>query len=261
VIYEKDFVLLHSKSNNPGIRRFMTNEKITVEVCANSIESALAGQSGGAVRIELCDNLAEGGVTPSLETIRQAREALNIQLYVIIRPRGGNFVYDEAEFETMKQNIRLCGEVGCDGVVIGMLTPQGEVDIPRCAELVRLARTFSMSVTFHRAFDCCRDQFQSLDDIIRLGCDRILTSGGKNSAPEGAPVIRQLIEQAAGRVRIMPGAGITMDTIAELVRITGLKEFHGTFQSDYAGKFLTDVNKVKKVIQIANNTNEYETIL
>jgi copper homeostasis protein len=237
----------------------MTNEKITVEVCANSIESALAGQSGGAVRIELCDNLAEGGVTPSLEEIREARKALNIQLYVIIRPRGGDFVYDDAEFERMKQNIRLCGEAGCDGIVIGMLTPQGNVDTRRCAELIRIARTFSMGVTFHRAFDGCSDQFQSLDDIIHLGCNRILTSGGKNSAPEGAPVIKQLMDRAAGRISIMPGAGITVSTIAELVRITGLKEFHGTFQSNYAGKWFTDVNKVKEVIKIANNINSYET--
>jgi len=233
----------------------MTKQKITVEVCANSIESALAGQSGGAVRIELCENLAEGGVTPSLEQIRQARNGLNIPLYVIIRPRGGDFIYDDAEFERMKQNIRLCGENKCDGVVIGMLTPRGEVDTHRCTELIRIAREFSMGVTFHRAFDCCSDLFQSLEDIINLGCDRILTSGGKNSAPEGAPVIKQLIDRAAGKISIMPGAGITVENILELVRITGLKEFHGTFQSNFAGKLITDTNKVKEVIRIANTIN------
>ena len=231
----------------------MIKEKIVVEVCANSIESALAGQSGGAVRIELCDNPAEGGLTPSLECIRRARNGLNIQLYVLIRPREGDFVYDDPEFEKMKQDIRLCGESGCDGVVVGMLTPQGTVDTHRCAELIQTARKFSMGVTFHRAFDCCSDLFQSLEDIIGLGCDRILTSGGKNSAPEGAPVIKQLIDQAAGRIRIMPGAGIRIENVLELVRITGLKEFHGTFQSHYAGKWLTDTNKVKELIRMVNS--------
>ena len=229
----------------------MTNKKITVEVCANSIESALAGQAGGAVRIELCDNLPEGGTTPALEQIQRARNVLNIQLYVIIRPRGGDFIYNDVEFETMKRDIYRCGEAGCDGVVIGILTPQGDVDVDRCAELIQIARNFSMGVTFHRAFDCCRDQFQSLEDIIHLGCDRILTSGGKISAPEGAAVIKQLIDRAAGRISIMPGAGITVENISELVRITGLKEFHGSFQSN----LLTDANKVKEVIRIANNKN------
>ena len=234
-------------------------EKITVEVCANSVESALSGQSGGAVRIELCDNLAEGGLTPSPEQIQRARKGLHIQLYVIIRPRGGDFVYNDADFETMKQSIRMCGEIGCDGVVIGLLTPQGTVDTRRCAELIQMARLFSMGVTFHRAFDACRDLFQSLEEIIHLGCDRILTSGGKNSAPEGAWMIKQLIDRAAGRIHIMPGAGISVENIVELVRITGLKEFHGSFQSRDAGEWLTDANKVKEVIQRANNINFYET--
>ena len=230
-------------------------QKIAVEVCANSVKSALSGQSGGAVRIELCDNLAVGGLTPPLEQIQQARNGLHIQLYVIIRPREGDFIYNDTEFEMMKQSIRMCGETGCDGVVIGMLTPQGGIDTHRCAELIQIARDFSMGVTFHRAFDCCIDLFHSLDAILCLGCDRILTSGGKNSAPEGAWVIKQLIDRAAGRISIMPGAGITVSTIAELVRITGLKEFHGSFQSDFAGELFTDADKVKEVIRIANSIN------
>ena len=238
----------------------MTNEKITVEVCANSLESVLAGQAGGAVRIELCTNSEEGGITPSLVQIQRVRMAVDIQLYILIRPRIGDFIYDVGEFERMKQIIQLCGAMGCDGVAVGMLTPQGAVDTRRCAELIRMARDFAMGVTFHRAFDCCSDQFQALEDIINLGCDRILTSGGRRSAPEGAAVIKQLIDRAAGRISIMPGAGITDENIAELVRTTGLKEFHGTFQHFYAGKLLTDTNKVKEVIRIANNINSYETI-
>jgi len=241
-------IFLYFYTQNPS-SFFMTTEKITLEVCANSVESALAGQAGGAVRIELCDNLAVGGVTPPLEQIQLTRKSVDIQLYVIIRPRGGDFVYDNVEFETMKRDVQLCGEEGCDGVVIGILTPNGDIDTRRCAELIQIARKFSMGVTFHRAFDCCRDQFQSLEDIINLGCDRILTSGGKNSALEGAAVIKQLIDRAAGRISIMPGAGITVENISELVRITGLKEFHGSFQSN----LLTDTNKVKEVISIANN--------
>ena len=237
----------------------MTNEKITVEACANSILSALAGQAGGAVRIELCDNLEEGGLTPSLDKIQQARKVLTIQLYVIIRPRGGDFVYTKAEFKRMKRDVRLCGTAGCDGVVVGILTSQGDVDTRRCAELIRIAREFSMGVTFHRAFDASRDLFQSLEDIIHLGCDRILTSGGKPSAPKGAAVIKRLIKRAAGRISIMPGAGITVENCAKLIRTSGLKELHGSFQSNYAGMQFTDTSKVKAIIKIANNINPYET--
>jgi copper homeostasis protein len=210
--------------------------KLLVEVCADSVSSALAAQSAGAHRIEFCANLPEGGTTPSPAQIRIARELLDIKLYVLIRPRGGDFLYDDTEFETMKSDIHYCGENGCDGVVIGMLFPDGKVDKERTGELIRIARHYSMGVTFHRAFDRSADLFQSLENIIDLGCERILTSGGYDTAVEGAEMIRRLIEQANDRIVIMPGAGITPENACALIQKTGLKEIHGTFRSPYPSK-------------------------
>jgi copper homeostasis protein len=218
---------------------------INIEVCSNSVRSAIAAQEGGAYRVEFCDNLIEGGTTPSIAQIRMVRKFPDIKLNVIIRPRGGDFLYDDLEFEIMKSEIVMCGETGCDGVVIGLLNPDGSIDIVRTKELVEIARQYDMSVTFHRAFDRCNDLFKGLEDVIKTGCDRILTSGGKNSALEGAGNIRKLIEQAGNRIIIMPGAGITENNIAELVKQTGLKEFHGSFRSAYPGKmeyFNTEMN-------------------
>ncbi len=209
---------------------------INVEVCSNSVRSAIAAQEGGACRVEFCDNLVEGGTTPSLAQIQTARKLLTINLNIIIRPRGGDFLYDDLEFEIMKSEIRMCGETGCDGVVIGLLNPDGTIDISRTKELVEIARQYGMSVTFHRAIDRCNDIFKGLENVINTGCDRILTSGGKNSALEGAENIRKLIELAGNRIVIMPGAGITENNIAELVKKTGLKEFHGSFRSSYSSK-------------------------
>ena len=209
---------------------------IKVEVCVDSVKSALIAQSAGSYRVEFCNNLSEGGTTPSIAQIEIARKLLHIKLYVIIRPRGGDFLYDDVEFEIIKSDIHHCGKIGCDGVVIGMLNADGSVDKNRCKELVYTAHSYSMGVTFHRAFDCSRNLFEAMEDIISLGCERILTSGGKNSAPEGASVIRQLIQQAGDRIIIMPGAGITLENAADLVRQTGLKELHGTFKSHFPSK-------------------------
>ena len=209
---------------------------LKLEVCSNSVRSCLAAQEGGAYRVELCDNLAEGGTTPSLAQIQIARKLLNIKLNVIIRPRGGDFLYDNLEFDIMKSEIELCGEAGCDGVVIGLLNPDGSVDTVRTKILVEIAHKYGMSVTYHRAFDRCNDLFKGLEDVIGTGCNRILTSGGKDTALEGAGIIRKLIEQAGNRIIIMPGSGITENNIAELVKQTGLTEFHGSFRSAYPGK-------------------------
>jgi len=241
---------------------------ITLEVCANSAQSAIEGQKGGAVRVELCDNLEEGGTTPALSQIQFVRELVDIQLNTIIRPRGGDFLYSDLEFEIMKQDIHVCGKTKCDGVVFGILNSDGSIDKKRNSELVDIARRYGMSVTFHRAFDRCKDLFQSLEDIIELGCNRILTSGGMRTAPEGSEIIKQLITQSNGRISIMPGGGITENNIAGLVKETGLKEFHGSFRSKYRGKMdyisttfgneeefttlQTDTEKVKKAIENAN---------
>ncbi len=240
---------------------------ISLEVCADSLTSIYAAEAGGANRIELCANLYEGGTTPCLAQIKQAKAKTKLKLNVIIRPRGGDFLYNNDEFELMKNDIATCGEIGCNGVVIGMLNADGTIDKERCAELIKIARTYGMEVTFHRAFDRSSDLFKALEDVIELGCERILTSGGEDTAPKGAPTIKKLVEQANERIIIMPGAGITESNIGELVRQTGLKEFHGTFRSSYPSKMkyinslfvkeynylYTDENKVKEAIKNANS--------
>lgn len=242
---------------------------IKLEVCSNSVQSSIEAQKGGAIRVELCDNLAEGGTTPALSQIELTRELINIELNVIIRPRGGDFLYNDIEFQSMKRDIHHCGKAKCDGVVIGILNKDGSIDKNRNLELIKIAKEYSMSVTFHRAFDRCKDLYESLEDIIYLGCDRILTSGGRKTALEGKDVIKKLIEQAENRIIIMPGSGITENNISELVASTNLKEFHGTFKDTYKGNMeyitdklgtfdeeysivMTNREKVKKAIENAN---------
>ncbi|WP_029906531.1 copper homeostasis protein CutC [Prevotella sp. 10(H)] len=227
---------------------------ITLEVCANSAQSAINAQKGGAIRVELCDNLSEGGTTPSYSQIEAVRQHIDIQLNILIRPREGDFLYSDLEFEIMKRDIMCCGNLECDGVVFGILNPDGSIDKKRNKELVDIAKEYGMSVTFHRAFDRCADLFDSLEDIIELGCDRILTSGGMQTALEGKEILRQLIGQADDRIIIMPGGGITEINISELVNATGLKEFHGSFRSRYTGGM-----KYKSPVFI-NQDEEYSTL-
>ncbi|MBM3405162.1 MAG: copper homeostasis protein CutC [Bacteroidetes bacterium] len=200
----------------------MKNYKI--EICAAHIQSAIAAQEGGASRIELCDNLYEGGTTPSYATIKLARAKLNIGLNVMIRPRGSDFCYSDDEFDIMKEDIAACKELGADGVVFGILLPNGNVDIERTRQLVEIARP--LSVTFHRAFDMTPDPFRALEEIIRAGIDRILTAGQANTVPEGLNLIIQLAEKAGDRIIIMPGSGINEQNIREIRDKTGASEFH-----------------------------------
>ena len=249
----------------------MSIDEKRLEICVDSVESALTAQNAGAYRVEFCDNLIEGGTTPSYGQLKIAKERLHIKLYVIIRPRGGNFLYSDTEFEIMKEDIRKCGEIGCDGVVIGILHSDGSIDRERTAQLVDIARSYSMGVTFHRAFDRCNDLLAGLEDVIDAGCERILTSGGKNSAPEGVVVIKRLIEEAGERITIMPGAGLTPENIAEVAESTGAVEFHGTFRSLFNGEmeylnsdmtgeekentgFHTDPEKVRKALSAIIST-------
>lgn len=204
----------------------MSKDDITLEICAGSLHSALAAQEGGADRVELCDNLEEGGTTPGYGTLSRTRDLLHIRLYPIIRPRGGDFLYDDAEFEVMCRDIGICRQLGCNGVVIGMLTQDGGVDVKRTRLLAELA--FPMGVTFHRAFDRSRDPFAALEDIIGTGCERILTSGQRPTAPEGAVLIARLVEKAGDRIAIMAGAGVREENIGELVKRTGAREYHST---------------------------------
>jgi copper homeostasis protein len=197
-----------------------------LEIAANSVASALAAQEGGAGRVELCTALELGGLTPSRAQIALAREHLHIPLYVLIRPRAGDFLYSELECETMRRDIEVCVALGCDGVVIGALDADGGVDVARCRTLIAAAG--SLGVTFHRAFDLSREPTQALEDIVTLGCERILTSGTQASAPDGAALIRELVVQAAGRLVVMPGAGVTAQNIAALAAATGAHEFHAS---------------------------------
>lgn len=200
------------------------SDQITVEICVNSAISAIEAQKGGANRVELCENLWEGGTTPSAGTITIARKHLTIQLFVIIRPRGGDFLYSDDEFEVMKHDILTAKQLGADGIVTGILTADGRVDIPRMKELKELAAP--LPITFHRAFDMVADPYQALEDCIALGMDRILTSGLEKSAIEGMELIAELVQKAAGRIRIMPGSGINEKNVHKLVQNTGVKEVH-----------------------------------
>lgn len=197
---------------------------MTLEICANSLASALAAQRGGAQRIELCENLNEGGTTPSYGTIKRVRELLDIKVYVLIRPRAGDFLYSDEEFAIIKEDIKICKQLGCDGVVLGLLDKDGNIDKERTKELARLAGP--MGVTFHRAFDCSNDALKALEDVIDCGCERILTSGMRNTAIDGASLLKTLIQQAADRIAIMPGSGINEENIIELKEITRAKEYH-----------------------------------
>ncbi len=203
-----------------------------LEICANSFDSALAAERGGADRIELCENLNEGGTTPSHGTISLTTRQLNIPVYVLIRPRAGNFVYSDEEFNIMKADVEHCKALGCQGVVIGLLKPDGTVDRQRTAELVRLAQP--MGVTFHRAFDGVPEISQALEAIIESGCERILTSGLHNTAMEGAAVIRELRTLAGGRIKILAGSGVNPENITELARLTMADEFHSSAKENLA---------------------------
>ena len=197
-----------------------------LEVIAFNIESCLLAQKSGAHRIELCDNPGEGGTTPSFGFIKEARSVVNIELFPIIRPRGGDFLYSEVDFKIMKEDISVCKKMGCDGVVLGMLKEDGSIDTQRTTQLVELA--YPMSVTFHRAFDRAYHPYEALENIIDCGCERILTSGQKPTALEGISLIAALIKKAENRIIIMPGSGLRADNIKEIAQLSGATEFHSS---------------------------------
>jgi copper homeostasis protein len=210
----------------------MSVPALLLEICAGSVTSCLAAQEGGASRVEFCDNLLEGGTTPSYGAIASARERLQIALNVIIRPRGGDFLYSDIEFDVMERDILACKKLGVDGVVIGLLTADGDIDVIRTRALVELARP--MQVTFHRAFDVARDPFKALEDVISTGCNRLLTSGQEANALDGAALISKLRVAAGERLVVMPGAGVRLNNIAQLVAETGCIEFHTSGRAPFA---------------------------
>lgn len=239
---------------------------LTLEICANGVKSAIAAQNGGANRIELCTNLLEGGTTPSYGIIEWCTNNLAIEVWPIIRPRGGDFVYSKEEFETILIDINYAKQVGCTGIVVGILNQQANVDIERCAEIIAMA--YPMPVVFHRAFDRCANLESALTQIIDLGFVRVLTSGGKSNAYDGRFTIANLVKQAAGKIEIMPGAGITAGNLVEIAEITKATSFHTTAKSlvnndpSFASSLITtidyshqetDVAKVKELKNILNS--------
>ena len=237
-----------------------------LEICAGSVESAIAARDGGAQRIELCAALEVGGVTPSAGLIAEARKVEGLILNVIIRPRGGDFLYNEHEAACMEQDIHTCRQLGVDGVVIGALTAEGDIDTMLCKRLIAAAD--GMSVTFHRAFDMCRDPRKALEELISIGCDRVLTSGQAATVMAGVPLLKELVEQADGRIIIMPGCGVNSGNAAEILNATGATEIHasarksvgsgmlfrhsgvsmGNPDSDEYARKETDVNEVRAII-------------
>ncbi len=246
--------------------------EILIEACVTSAQSALNAEEGGALRVELVDNLIEGGTTPSAGTIIELRKRLNIGLFVMIRPRGGDFCYSDLEFEIMKEDVLTARKLGADGVVAGILLPDGNIDFERMGILRELAGPIGF--TCHRAFDMTVDKFLALEDLVSLGIDRVLTSGGKHKAPEGKELIRELIGRAASRITIMPGSGVNEESIADLRDHTGASEFHVTGRSLYPGRMLfrnpdismgdntavpeyeqwmTDPARIRKIVELANS--------
>jgi len=200
------------------------NSKILVEVCVDSVGSAMAAERGGASRVELCSSQLEGGVTPSAGLIEKTRASVSLPVHVMIRPRGGDFCYDGYEFETMQRDIELAKSLRADGVVLGILTIEGRVNIPQTQELARLARP--LAVTFHRAFDMTADLFQALEDLCSVGVNRVLTSGAEQTCLLGSRTIAQLVEKSQGRIVVMPGSGIKPENARRLVVETGANEIH-----------------------------------
>ena len=206
------------------------NQKRILEICANSAASCVEAEAGGAARVELCAGIPEGGTTPSYGEIRMAKELTShIDINVIIRPRGGDFLYTPAEIQSMLYDIELAKQLGVHGVVFGCLTKEGDVDVPLLNKLVAASKP--LSVTFHRAFDVCRDPFEALEQIITAGCDRILTSGQQQDAVKGIPLLAELVQRAAERLIIMPGCGVRENNIAQIEQETGAKEFHTSARS------------------------------
>lgn len=207
-----------------------------LEICCDSVESAILAMNSGADRIELCDNLPEGGTTPSYGTIIAARDKLKIKLHILIRPRNGDFLYTDSEIDIMMKDIELCRKNGIDGIVTGILNADGSVDTGRTSDLIKAAG--GMSVTFHRAFDLCNDPVQGLEDVISTGASRLLTSGQHNKAVEGTGLISQLVKLAGDRIIIMPGSGLDDSNIEQIAINTGACEYHMTARKEVVSGML-----------------------
>lgn len=223
--------------------------KDQIEICCGSIQSAANAKAGGAVRVELCQGLVEGGTTPSPATIQYAAHELGLQVFVLVRPRGGDFCYNELEIKTMEEDVTFCKKAGAAGIVVGCLHPDGTIDTELTRRFVELSAP--LPVTFHRAFDECAEPLKALEQIIDCGCKRILTSGCKPTAMEGSEMLQQLVEQANGRITILAGSGVTPENAAALREKTGAPEIHGSCKiTRIDGAFETDTEQVRKLLEV-----------
>ena len=247
------------------------NQSLTLEVCVDSVESALAAERGGAHRVELCSSLFDGGVTPSAGLIATVRQTISIGLHVMIRPRGGDFCYSNDEFQIMQRDILMAKQLGADGVALGILDLDGKVEVDRTRQLVDLAAP--LKVTYHRAFDMSSDLFASLRDLQTIGVHCVLTSGGKESAAEGADTLKRLVEAASDTIAIMAGCGIEDHNVSTLIERTGVREIHASLKSPIPSpmryrndrismgaergreyqRFVVDHQKVQRLLQAASN--------
>lgn len=219
-----------------------------IEICCGSIQSAANAKAGGAVRIELCQGLVEGGTTPSPATIDYAVKELGLQVFVLVRPRGGDFCYNELEIKTMEEDVAFCKKAGAAGIVVGFLHPDGSIDTVLTRRFVELSAP--LPVTFHRAFDECADPMNALEQIIDCGCARILTSGCKPTAMEGAEMLQKLVKQADGRIKILAGSGVTPENAAALREKTGVEEIHGSCKITRPdGAWETDKQQVRELLE------------
>ena len=236
--------------------------KAVLEVCAFNIQSCIIAERAGAVRVELCDNPLEGGTTPSYGTIRQVRERIAIQLYPILRPRSGNYFYDEEELAILQKDIAICKELGCDGISVGVATIDATIDTERLKRIVEWA--YPMRVTCNRAFDGTPDPFEALEALVACGCERVLTSGQKSAAPHAGAVLQELVAQAGNRIIVMPGAGINSSNIKQLREACNAVEFHASARkvqpnpltyintqiSDYGNVYVADEAEVRSMVSI-----------
>ena len=219
-----------------------------LEVCANSYESAINAEKGGAHRIELCENLSVGGLTPNFELAKKVINELNIPVFILIRPRGGNFIYSNEEFEQIKKDIILFKKIGCKGIVSGILTKNKKLDINKTKELIKLSRP--LEFTFHRAFDEVLNPINVLHQLIKLRADRILTSGQKKTAIDGIELIKKLINISNNTIKIMPGSGINSTNILEINKLN-INEIHGSFsKSSKNNKKSSDINEISSCIKL-----------
>ncbi len=255
----------------------MKRNEFEIEICANSLQSVIEAEIGGADRVELCDNLLEGGTTPSIATIALAKEKTKIDIFPIIRPRGGDFLYSDIEFETMKLDINICRKYNVDGIVIGCLTANGEVDYDMCAYLIEEAK--GLPVTFHRAFDMLKNPFDALKTLKKLGVSRILSSGQKNKAEQGMDLLAQLVREAGKDIKIMVGSGVSEENISTLVQNTKAVAYHASMRtptesnmkyrkndvfmnstpeiSEYM-KYFSNSKRIKNLINIIENTESWK---